>query len=197
MAELRYGAAMTRRFFLFFFSSPSSASPISVQAADPLSPLTIHSASGTHRFNVELADTPEKRSVGLMHRPAMAADSGMLFDFKTDGQVTMWMRNTRIPLDMLFITRDGRIANIAERTVPFSETTVPLEGTGPRRARAQWRHGCAAEDQGGGPGRSPDVRQAPVTGAVADHAEIILTPARRPAPRAAGPASSGPSPPCS
>lgn len=113
-----------------------------VRAADALSPLTIHTASGPHRFNVELADTAEKRSVGLMHRPAMAADSGMLFDFKTDGQVTMWMRNTRIPLDMLFITRDGRIANIAERTVPFSETTIPSKG--PVRAVLELNGGTSA-----------------------------------------------------
>jgi uncharacterized protein len=141
MAELRYGAAMTRRFFLFFlFAALGIAN--AVQAADPLSPLTINSASGPHRFNVELADTPEKRSVGLMHRSAMAADSGMLFDFKVDGQVTMWMRNTRIPLDMLFITRDGRIANIAERTVPFSETTIPSKG--PVRAVLELNGGTAA-----------------------------------------------------
>jgi uncharacterized membrane protein (UPF0127 family) len=112
------------------------------RAADALSPLAIHTASGTHRFNVELADTAEKRTVGLMHRPAMPADSGMLFDFKTDAPVTMWMRNTRIPLDMLFITHDGRIANIAERTVPFSEATIPSKG--PVRAVLELNGGTSA-----------------------------------------------------
>lgn len=135
--------AMKRQLFvLFFFAFASLGLAHLVAAADALSPLTIHSASGPHRFNVELADTPEKRSVGLMHRPAMAADSGMLFDFKTDGQVTMWMRNTVIPLDMLFITRDGRIANIAERTVPFSETTIPSKG--PVRAVLELNGGTSA-----------------------------------------------------
>ena len=113
-----------------------------VTAADPPSTLAIHTASGTHRFKVELADTPEKRSVGLMHRPSMPADTGMLFDFKTDGQVTMWMRNTLIPLDMLFITRDGRIANIAERTVPYSEATIPSKG--PVRAVLELNGGTSA-----------------------------------------------------
>jgi uncharacterized protein len=111
-------------------------------AADALSPLAIHTASGTHRFNVELADTAEKRAVGLMHRPSMPTESGMLFDFKTDAPVAMWMRNTRIPLDMLFITRDGRIANIAERTVPYSETTIPSKG--PVRAVLELNGGTAA-----------------------------------------------------
>ncbi|HEX6979549.1 MAG TPA: DUF192 domain-containing protein, partial [Alphaproteobacteria bacterium] len=56
------------------------------------------------------------------------ADAGMLFDFKRDQPVSMWMRNTRIPLDMLFIARDGRIVNIAQRTVPFSEATIQSKG---------------------------------------------------------------------
>lgn len=129
-------------FFLFFFILAGLGAAYLAKATDALSPLTIHSASGTHRFNVELADTDQKRAIGLMHRPSMAADSGMLFDFKTDGPVTMWMRNTRIPLDMLFITRDGRIANIAERTVPFSETTVPSKG--PVRAVLELNGGTSA-----------------------------------------------------
>jgi uncharacterized membrane protein (UPF0127 family) len=77
-----------------------------------------------------------------MHRPSMAADVGMLFDFKADAPVAMWMRNTLIPLDMLFITRDGRIANIAERTVPYSETSIPSKG--PVRAVLEVNGGTAA-----------------------------------------------------
>jgi hypothetical protein len=66
----------------------------------------------------------------------------MLFDFKTDRPVAMWMRNTRIPLDMLFIARDGRVANIAERAVPFSEQTIP--SAGPVRAVLELAGGTAS-----------------------------------------------------
>ena len=103
---------------------------------------TTITASGTQRFMVEFADTPERRAVGLMHRQSMPADHGMLFDFKTDAPVAMWMRNTRIPLDMLFIARDGRIVNIAERTVPFSETSIPSKG--PVRAVLELNGGTSA-----------------------------------------------------
>ena len=92
------------------------------------SPLVIETANGRHAFKVEVADTAERRMLGLMHRPSLPADAGMLFDFKTDQPVSMWMKNTRIPLDMLFIERDGRIANIAERTVPFSLASVSSKG---------------------------------------------------------------------
>jgi uncharacterized membrane protein (UPF0127 family) len=112
------------------------------RAADPPSALTITSDSGTHRFNVELADTQEKRMVGLMHRRSMPVNSGMLFDFKADQPISMWMRNTYIPLDMLFIARDGRIVNIAERTVPLSETSIPSKG--PVRAVLELNGGTAA-----------------------------------------------------
>jgi uncharacterized membrane protein (UPF0127 family) len=115
---------------------------ITLAHANNLSTLTIVTGSGTHRFNVEVADTPERRAVGLMHRPSMAGNAGMLFDFKTDAPVTMWMRNTRIPLDMLFIARDGRIVNIAERTVPFSEASIPSKG--PVRAVLELNGGTSA-----------------------------------------------------
>ena len=115
---------------------------VTLARAENVTPLSITTQSGTHRFMVEVADTPERRAVGLMHRPAMAADYGMLFDFKSDVQVAMWMRNTRIPLDMLFIARDGHIVNIAERAVPFSETTIPSKG--PVRAVLELNGGTAA-----------------------------------------------------
>lgn len=92
------------------------------------SELFIETANGRHRFAIEVADTDERRSNGLMFRAQMAPDAGMLFDFKIDAPVAMWMRNTLIPLDMLFIARDGRIVNIAERTVPHSETSIWSDG---------------------------------------------------------------------
>lgn len=78
----------------------------------------------THSFQIELANTDSSRSTGLMHRAEIAPDHGMLFDFKRDRIVTMWMRNTFIPLDMLFLSDEGEVMTIAENTVPHSEKTV-------------------------------------------------------------------------
>ena len=115
-------------------------------AAEPLrfetSPLTIVTATGRHDFTVELALTPQQRAQGLMFRRSLAADAGMLFDFGSPEKVAMWMKNTLIPLDMLFIKSGGIIANIASGTAPLSLVTVPSNG--PVRGVLEIRAGTAA-----------------------------------------------------
>lgn len=89
--------------------------------------LTIEGANGRHRLTIELALTPAERAQGLMFRREMAPDHGMLFDFGEEHVVSMWMKNTILPLDMVFIDAQGRIAHIATDTVPFSEAIVSSE----------------------------------------------------------------------
>jgi hypothetical protein len=93
--------------------------------ASGLEALTIVTASGRHAFQVEVMRTPDQRARGLMHRQFMPADRGMLFDFKQVEPVAMWMQNTYISLDMLFIRADGTVARIAERAEPLSTRTIP------------------------------------------------------------------------
>ena len=114
LARLRFIVALLALFGLL--------QPASAQAR--LEKLTIRSSSGVHAFEVEVARTAEDRARGLMHRRYMPADRGMLFDFGVDGPVAMWMKDTFIPLDMLFIRKDGTIARIAENTEPHSTRTI-------------------------------------------------------------------------
>ena len=79
-------------------------------------------------FTVEMAIQPEQQMIGLMFRPEVKPDEGMLFDWGSPRESSMWMRNTITPLDMVFIAADGRIHRIAERTVPLSLATVSSGG---------------------------------------------------------------------
>ena len=90
--------------------------------------LTIKSGAKSHRFSVEIAQTQRQHTQGLMFRRKMAAEAGMLFVYRRDEPTAMWMKNTFIPLDMLFIGADGRIIHIRERTVPHSLTPVRSKG---------------------------------------------------------------------
>ena len=103
--------------------------PLAASAEAPLSkiePLTVATEGDAHMFTVEIADTDELRARGLMFRQRLPEDRGMLFDFGTPRPVAMWMKNTYISLDMLFIREDGTIAYIAENTVPKSLDTVGI-----------------------------------------------------------------------
>jgi uncharacterized membrane protein (UPF0127 family) len=84
----------------------------------------IASKSGVHVFTVEIADTEPARERGLMFRKDLPAGKGMLFDFRREQEVGFWMKNTLIPLDMLFIAGNGRIVSIAHDATPMSETVI-------------------------------------------------------------------------
>ena len=108
----------------------------------PMEPLVIVTRDGTrHAFQVEMALTPAQLMVGLMFRPSVPADEGMLFDWGTPRESAMWMRNTIASLDMLFITEEGRVLRIAERTVPYS--LAAIESRGPVRATLELAAGTA------------------------------------------------------
>jgi uncharacterized protein len=91
---------------------------------DSLERVEIVSGTTTHVFQTEVMKTPEQRSKGLMFRQFMPEDRGMLFDFDREEPVAMWMRNTYIPLDMVFIRANGTIHRIHERAQPLDETTI-------------------------------------------------------------------------
>ena len=80
---------------------------------------------GKARFRVELADTPEERGKGLMFRDSMSSGAGRLFVFESPREVAFWMKNTLIPLDMIFASPEGRVARIHENAVPHDETLIP------------------------------------------------------------------------
>ena len=113
--------------------------------ADPMevTPLTIISADATHAFSVEVANDRDEISFGLMERESLDPDKGMLFDFDPPREPAMYMKNTLIPLDMIFISEDGSIEMIARNTVPGSLRTIS-PGV-PVRAVLEINGGQAAE----------------------------------------------------
>jgi uncharacterized membrane protein (UPF0127 family) len=103
----------------------------SVRAAS-LQPLKIVTANGVQEFSVEMATTQQEKQTGLMYRKELADRKGMLFDFDPEQEVSMWMKNTYVSLDMIFIRADGSILRIAERTKPLSTSIISSDG--PARA---------------------------------------------------------------
>jgi uncharacterized protein len=122
---------------------------VAAAGAAERAPLTIETGRGPLEFRVELAATPAERARGLMFREALADDHGMLFDFGDPQPVTMWMRNTFIPLDIIFIKADGRISRIARDAQPLSDKVI--DSGEPVSAVLELRGGVTAE-QGIQPG---------------------------------------------
>jgi uncharacterized membrane protein (UPF0127 family) len=96
--------------------------------AASIQPLEIVTKTGVQVFSVELATTDQEKETGLMYRKELPDGKGMLFDFSPEQQISMWMKNTYISLDMIFIRADGRILRIAENTEPESTKIISSGG---------------------------------------------------------------------
>ena len=119
---------------LFFIVQIAASVPALAQQQQQMvfatEPLVVQTASGKMlNFSVEIASTNEQRQYGLMYRKEMAENAGMLFDFGQSRRVTMWMENTILPLDMLFIDSTGVIRHIKENAVPYSEDIIDSMGS--------------------------------------------------------------------
>jgi uncharacterized membrane protein (UPF0127 family) len=123
----------------------AASTPAAVHAESGLRvvPLTIQRGDKQLSFRVEVAASPQEQAQGLMFRTKMGADEGMIFPMNPPRQASFWMRNTVIPLDLIFIGTDGRINNIAANAVPYDET--PLLSVGLAKGVLELNGGRAAE----------------------------------------------------
>ncbi len=101
---------------------------IDIGAAASTGTLVLKTSSGDHNFNIEVATTDQERTLGLMFRRALPENGGMLFLYNPPQPAAMWMRNTLIPLDMVFISADGKVHRIEANTEPFSTALIASEG---------------------------------------------------------------------
>ncbi len=128
-----------------------AAPALAAEAGDPthaqpllrMEPLDIVTSRGAFHFKVEIADTDRTQQVGLMYRPALPADRGMLFEFSRPQEADFWMKHCPVPLDMLFIETDGTILSIARNTTPYSE--IGIDSGGLITGVLELRGGRAAE----------------------------------------------------
>lgn len=109
----------------------------------PLEPLTVVTASGQHKFMVEIADEEAERQRGLMYRDVLADDRGMLFEFPGVEERAFWMHNTPNSLDIIYIGPDGRVVSVAANATPLSDASIPSNG--PASGVLEIRGGRAAE----------------------------------------------------
>jgi len=105
--------------------SAGAADITAAQPTLPTAPLVIDTSKGPVQFTVEMAITPTQQETGLMFRKSVAPNAGMLFDFVHETETNFWMKNTLVPLDMLFIKANGTIARIAVNAKPLSEDSIP------------------------------------------------------------------------
>jgi len=115
----------------------------SAATAKALMPISIATATGAHKFSVEVARTNEEQARGLMFRTSLPKDGGMIFPYEPARPASFWMKNTLIPLDMIFIRADGSIARIADNTVP--ESLEPVSSGEPVAAILEIAGGRSAE----------------------------------------------------
>ena len=131
-----------------------AATSTQAPAAHPVSglrvvPLTVEAGGTAHRFRVEVAESAEAQARGLMFRTEMGADEGMIFPYAAPQQLSFWMRNTVLPLDLIFIGADKRVINVAANAAPYSEQQLLSDG--PAIAVLELNGGRAAQ-LGIGPG---------------------------------------------
>ena len=107
-------------------SQPSASEAAVAESGLALVPLEIRSGGRVHRFSVEVAASVEEQDQGLMFRQSLAPDRGMIFPFVPPRPASFWMKNTLIPLDMIFVRADGTIARIADNTIPRSLDPVEV-----------------------------------------------------------------------
>jgi uncharacterized membrane protein (UPF0127 family) len=107
----------------------------------PVETVTIQTHGGARIFHMEVAADAASRARGLMHRTHLAPNAGMFFDFGTNVMTAFWMKDTPLPLDMLFVRSDGTISTIAANAVPFS--TAEIESAEPIRAVIEINGGAA------------------------------------------------------
>ena len=112
------------------------------QAQGSLAPLSIKTPKTTLKFRVEVARTADEQARGLMFRESLPDDGGMIFPMKPPRMASFWMKNTLIPLDMIFIRADGTIARIAAETIPYS--LEPVDSGEPVAAVLELAGGKAA-----------------------------------------------------
>lgn len=109
-------------------AAPAAKARIDAPIPAGFETLEVVTPQGRTRFFVEIADDEPERNRGLMYRKVMAPDRGMLFDFHTPREVAFWMKNTLIPLDIIYIRADGTVLSIARNTTPLSEAPIPSGG---------------------------------------------------------------------